>query len=241
MIPNVPPPAWIPWTEALAGLSLNPDFFPRAERYLDALASINTELNLTAFDPLREGKAHIVDSLQVLRALPEQVSTIIDVGTGGGFPGFPVALARPLVGVTLVDALRKKQTAVARMAATVGANNVSSVWGRAEDLGHEAGHREKYDVALCRAVGRFSMVLELTLPLVRIGGLCLLHRGQEAPMDLTAAVSHWGTLGARHKGSLQYRLPGNDHDRFVICIEKTDQISDRYPRRAGIPAKRPLW
>lgn len=238
---TLPSTGWTPWAEVLAGLSLATDFFPGAERYLDALAAANAELNLTAFDPRLEGRAHVVDSLQALRGLPVGAASVIDVGTGGGFPGLPVALARPGLSVALLDALRKKQAATASVAVAAGAGNVTALWGRAEDIGRDPAHRETYDAALCRAVGRLPVVLELTLPFLRAGGRCLLHRGQEAPTEIEAAIPHLESLGARLGDVFRYRLPGNNHDRFVICIEKAGQIDKRYPRRPGIPAKRPLW
>lgn len=241
MTSSLPPSDWAPWAAALAGLSLEADFFTRADRYINALAAANAELNLTAFDPRLEGRAHVVDSLQALRGLLDGAASVIDVGTGGGFPGLPVALARPMLSVTLLDALRKKQAAVAGVAAAAGAGNAKALWGRAEDMGRDPVHREIYDAALCRAVGRLPVVLELTLPLLRVGGRCLLHRGQESKTEIEAAVPHLNSLGARLGDVFPYRLPGNDHDRFLICIEKSDQISNRYPRRPGVPAKRPLW
>jgi 16S rRNA (guanine527-N7)-methyltransferase len=237
----LPSMGWTPWAEALAGLSLADDFFPRAERFLEALAVANEELNLTAFDPRLEGRAHVVDSLHVLRGLPVGAASVIDVGTGGGFPGLPVALARPGLSVALLDALRKKQAAVQSVAAAAGAGNARTLWGRAEDIARDPIHRETYDAALCRAVGRLPVVLELTLPFLRAGGRCLLHRGQEAQTEIEAAIPHLGVLSAQPGGFFRYRLPGNNFDRFVICIEKTGQIDDKYPRRPGIPAKRPLW
>jgi 16S rRNA (guanine527-N7)-methyltransferase len=235
------PSRWDALADTLGGLSLPADFFPRADLYLDALAAANAEGNLVSFDPLRDGPAHVADSLQALRGLPGRIRTGIDVGTGGGFPGIPLALALPECRVVLLDGIRKKQAAVSGLAVAAGAGNVSALWGRAEELAREGEQRETHDVAFCRAVGRLPVVLELTLPFVRVGGLCLLHRGLEAPGELEAAITHLGDLGARSGGLIGYRLPGTDHDRFIVCIEKTDQIEDRYPRRPGIPAKRPLW
>ncbi|TXH25258.1 MAG: 16S rRNA (guanine(527)-N(7))-methyltransferase RsmG [Elusimicrobia bacterium] len=235
------PVDWKRFSGIFDDLSLPENFFHRAERYLAALAEVNAALNLVAFDPRREGPAHVVDSLRTLGAIPADAHAVIDVGTGGGFPGLPVALARPDLRVVLLDSLRKKQAAVAGLAVAVGAGNAEALWGRAEDLGRDVNHREAYDVALCRAVGRLPTVLELTLPLVRVGGRCVLHRGQEAPQEVSAAVPKLADLGARLVGQIAYRLPGNDHDRFIVCIEKSDQIDIRFPRRSGVPAKRPLW
>lgn len=239
---NSPAPSrWDALADLLDGLSLPADFFPRVDLYLAALAAANTGINLVSFDPLRDGPAQVADSLQALRGLPGDARTGIDVGTGGGFPGIPLALARPDFRVVLLDGIRKKQAAVSGLAVAARAGNASALWGRAEELARQGGQREAHDVAFCRAVGRLPVVLELTLPFVRVGGLCLLHRGVEAPGELEAAIPRLGDLGARSGGLIGYRLPGTDHDRFIICIEKTDQINDRFPRRPGIPAKRPLW
>jgi 16S rRNA (guanine527-N7)-methyltransferase len=235
------PPAWTPFTAPLGGLDLPGDFFPQVERFLDTLSAINESLNLISFSTRDDLRSHVVDSLQVLRLAGTGTAlNVIDVGSGGGFPGIPVALARPHWRVTLLDSLRKKQLAMASLIEELNVPPIFTLCQRAEDLGHEMEHREKFDLALCRAVGRFSPVLELTLPLLRVGGRSLLHRGADGLADGDRSAKALTELGGHLGSTYSYRLPGLDNDRHIICIEKTTQTSFMFPRRAGIPDKRPL-
>ena len=161
-------------------------------------------------------------------------------GTGGGFPGVPLAIARPAWTVTLLDSLRKKQTAVASLLEAAQIKNGRAIWGRAEDLARQAEHREAYDGALCRAVGRLTTVLELTLPFVKVGGAAVLHRGSDGRVELAEAGRALKDLGGRPGPIYSYRLPGLEKERLILCVEKTHQTSIGFPRRAGIPAKKPL-
>jgi 16S rRNA (guanine527-N7)-methyltransferase len=235
------PPDWTFFSSALAGLDLPDHFFDFAEGYLKDLAAINKELNLISFSTERELRTHVADALQILR-IPciGEAPKVIDVGTGGGFPGVPLALARPQWTLHLLDSVRKKQAALASLLTARGTTNVEALWGRAEDLARQVQHRETYDIALCRAVGRLSTVLELTLPLARVGGLAILHRGAEGREELAAAGRALKELGGREGTVFPYRLPGLDKERLIICIEKTYQTASAYPRRAGMPAKKPL-
>lgn len=242
--------SWAPYAAALEGLSLPPDFFPRVESYLSALATLNQSLNLISFSTEEELCGHVVDALQALHPLltfrtlrvlsSSSPLRLIDVGTGGGLPGVPLAIARPLWSVTLLDSLRKKQVAVAGLLETAQIKNGNALWGRAEDLGRQAEHREVYDGALCRAVGRLTTVLELTLPFVKIGGAVYLHRGFEGRDELAESARALKELGGQPGPIFSYRLPGLDKERLILCVEKTHQTSIAFPRRAGIPAKKPL-
>jgi 16S rRNA (guanine527-N7)-methyltransferase len=236
---GVPLP-WARFSSALEGLVLPDDFFTRVEIYLDALSEINQSLNLISFSTKEELFGHVVDALQVLRVAPEGPLRLIDVGTGGGLPGVPLALARPSWSVTLLDSLRKKQAAVSSLLETAKVSNAQAVWGRAEEVAHGAANRETYDGALCRAVGRLTTVLELTVPFLKIGGSAYLHRGSDGREELALASPALTSLGGKIGPIFPYRLPGLDKDRLILCIEKTYQTLTGFPRRAGMPAKRPL-
>ena len=239
----VTPSSWATYSEALEGLDLPPHFFPRVESYLSALTSVNQSLNLISFSTEEELRGHVVDALQALRGgcpVWGLSPCLIDVGTGGGFPGVPLAIARPAWTVTLLDSLRKKQTAVAGLLETAQIKNGRAIWGRAEDLARQAEHREVYDGALCRAVGRLTTVLELTLPFVKIGGVAVLHRGSDGRDELAKSDRALKDLGGRPGPIYSYRLPGLEKERLILCVEKTHQTSIGFPRRAGIPAKKPL-
>lgn len=235
------PPPWTAFSIAFEGLSLPENFFPKIESYLHSLALVNQSINLISFGTESELRAHVVDALQALRLFPAGDGfRVIDVGTGGGFPGVPLALARSGWVFSLLDSIKKKQTAVSSLLESVPMTNASALCGRAEELGHQEEHRGQYDFALCRAVGRLSMVLELTLPFLKVGGKAILHRGNDGAEEVGVIGKALSELGGCNRPSLSYRLPGLDKERIVICIEKTSQTSTKYPRRVGIPEKRPL-
>ncbi|MBP9699474.1 MAG: 16S rRNA (guanine(527)-N(7))-methyltransferase RsmG [Elusimicrobia bacterium] len=234
-------PGWENYTQPLAGLGLPDLFFARADAYLGALQSANRDVNLVSSATVNDLRLHVVDSVQALRGAPvDSPCRAIDVGSGGGFPGVPLAIARPQWDVSLLDSLRKKQVALQSISSNLGWTNVHPLCARAEELARDPAHRESYDLAFCRAVGRFSTVLELTLPLLKVGGLALLHRGHEGPIELDAAQSVLSKLGGKTGHILSYGIVGLDFGRFIICIEKSSQTCDVFPRRPGVPEKKPL-
>ena len=209
---------------------------------LDVKAA-NDRLNLVSDAGDRELFLHMLDSLQALRdpeALREN-ARIIDVGTGGGFPGLPLLAVRSRWRGTLLDSVRKKTDAVGEIARSRFGDRVEALWSRSETLAREEGRRDAYDLAFCRAVGRFTTVLELTLPLLKPGGVLLAHRGHEAPeMETAAATTALGSLGGRLEEITPYSLPGLDKTRYIVRVVKTAATLPAYPRREGVPAKRPL-
>ncbi|HMX42120.1 MAG TPA: 16S rRNA (guanine(527)-N(7))-methyltransferase RsmG [Elusimicrobiota bacterium] len=227
----------------LETLGLDPALLDRLDLLAREFARTNRDINLVSYST--DGELwwnHLLDSLCVLKD-PEARSLAsgraIDVGSGGGFPGVPLALAKPGWSVTLLDSIQKKLRAVEGFLPVLGASVVARL-GRAEEIARVPDFREKFDVALCRAVGPLSEVLELTLPFVRPGGFCFLHRGVEARTEAEGVGRALKELGGRLGNLTPYRLPGLDRDRYIVRIHKLSQTSFNYPRRVGIPAKRPL-
>ncbi|HRY28835.1 MAG TPA: 16S rRNA (guanine(527)-N(7))-methyltransferase RsmG [Elusimicrobiota bacterium] len=212
--------------------------------FLKELKVWNRRVNLVSFhcdEELLLG--HLLDSLAALQDpwLKNQPSLrFVDVGTGGGFPGLPLVLARPEWRGLLLESVRKKTAFLETLVERLPLPTVAVLAERAEDAGRREEHREEYDAAFCRAVGPFSTVLELTLPLVRVGGAALLHRGHEAPQETSAAGEALARLGGRLGGHTVYRLPHLTQPRYIVRIEKTSATPEEYPRRNGRPAKRPL-
>jgi 16S rRNA (guanine527-N7)-methyltransferase len=214
--------------------------------FLQALTTSNKTTNLISFSSDDELiKLHLLDSLMALLACtshsPLGTSSLraIDVGTGGGFPGVPLALAQPSWSVTLLDSVRKKQLFLERIVSGLHLSG-PALWGRAEDFAHDPAHRETYDLAFCRAVGRFSTALELTLPFLKIGGAFLAHRGEDGPEEAQTASFALKELGGTLSTSYAYQLPGLSKKRHIVRIEKTKPSPREYPRRVGLPTKKPL-
>ncbi len=209
---------------------------------LKDVKTANGRMNLVADDGDDALFLHMLDSLQVFRdpAAARADARVIDVGTGGGFPGLPVLVARAAWTGLLLDSVRKKAEAVGEIAGKHLAGRGTISWARAETLAKDPSRRELYDLAFCRAVGRFTTVAELTLPFLKTGGAVLAHRGHEAPSETEAAAKALDVLGGRVAAMTVYDLPGLDKKRYIVRVEKIRATPDAYPRREGVPAKKPL-
>lgn len=217
-----------------------------AERLLafrEALLDEAARVNLTSVhDPEKVREIHLLDSLAGVRALPDDARRIVDVGTGGGLPGIPLALARPEARVTLVEATRRKAEACGRIAARLGlAGRVAVVWARAEEVG-QGGGRESFDVAVVRAVAALPVAMELALPLVAPGGRAVFWKGPAAEEgdELGRGERAAALLGGGRIWVDRYRLPATGARRMLVVAEKARSTPAGYPRRPGVPSKRPL-
>ncbi|MCC6681612.1 MAG: 16S rRNA (guanine(527)-N(7))-methyltransferase RsmG [Phycisphaeraceae bacterium] len=215
-------------------------------QYLDLLLEANARFNLTAVrDRDTAWQRLILDSLtlrEALELLPPG-SQVIDVGTGGGIPGIPLAISLPGAGVnfTLLDATGKKVRFLEQTIAALALTNVQAIQDRAETLGQNRQHRQHYDAAVSRAVGTVSEVLEYTLPLVKVGGQVLLLKGAEAQEQLAAAGDALDVLGAGDVAVFDAYPEGTgDSDLVIISVLKDRPTPATYPRRPGVPKSQPL-
>jgi len=218
--------------------------FAEALMFLAALVlERNREINLTALtDPFEFVELNLLDSLAPV-SLPmlENAETVIDVGSGAGFPGLPLALLYPEKSFVLTDALRKRTDFIAEASNTLGLKNVRAVHARAEALGKDKGFREKFDLALCRAVGALPIILEYALPLVKIGGSFVAYKTVQAKNEIEESLLARETLGAAAVvETFTYRdlLPDRGHALYIISKETS--TPEKFPRREGVPAKIPL-
>ena len=213
--------------------------------YARLLAAAATHLNLTAVrDPAGIERRHLVESLALVRvleaeaALPEGGSAI-DVGSGGGLPGIPLAVVRPDLRVTLLEATGKKAAFLSEALTALGLTEVSVIAARAEAVGHDPAWRERFDLALARAVAPLNTLVELTLPLVAVGGRMAAVKGSRVHDELTAAAAAIRRCGGRLEGV--EHLPVTDESPLsVVLIVKAQPTPPQFPRRSGMPAKRPL-
>lgn len=179
----------------------------------------------------------ILDSLKLLPQVP-QGARVIDVGSGGGVPGVPLALARPDLEVVLVESNRRKAGFLERAAAAVGAGRIIVACARAEELGREPEHRERFDLAVAKALAPLRVLLELTSPLVRVGGLVLAPKGPRFDTELEESQNALRTLNLEPLDPVLYQL--GDKSYTLGRFRKTAPTPPRYPRRPGLPAKSPL-
>lgn len=207
----------------------------------------NAKFNLTAItDPGEILHKHILDSLlaaEILSGrLPEGIPQprLIDVGSGAGFPSLPIAAAIPRMRVTALDATAKKCAHMRSAAARAHLANFSAVNGRAEELGRQNTHREKYDFVTARAVANLPVLAELCLPLCRVGGIFLAMKGKSARDEIAAASAGIEKLGGRVADCSEYRVPGDENPRYMVIIEKVRPTPAAYPRQYGTISKNPL-
>ncbi len=210
--------------------------------YATELISWNQRFNLTAItDPAEIESKHFLDSLSCLLAMRErQADRVVDIGTGAGFPGLPLKIVCPQLQMTLVEATGKKLDFCRHIVQGLGLEHVDLVHGRAEDIGHSPDHRQSYDWAVARAVASMPVLVEYLLPLLRLGGRAVAQKGESGPAEAHAAEAALKVLGGRTHQVIRVELPGVAEVRFLVVVEKAAATPPEYPRRAGLPAKRPL-
>lgn len=249
MNPTQPTPQFLQSCQTL-GLSLSPVELDQLTRYLDLLFQTNQQFNLTSIvDPEKAWMRHILDSLSLLPHLIDDESdtsgggsgsvSLIDVGSGGGLPGIPLAICLPQVNITLLEATGKKARFLEQVVRDLQLANVRVIHERAETLGQHKNHRQQYDLAIARAVGPLRVLLELTLPFVKVGGKLLAMKGVKAEAELAEATDAMMLLGGGEFECFE-AMPGLDDEAVIIEIIKADQTPKKYPRLPGEPKLHPL-
>ena len=199
----------------------------------------NQVMNLTAItDPDQVAALHFLDSLAVWQAGELEGASLIDVGTGAGFPGLPLRIAHPDLRVTLLDSLGKRVTFLEEVCAALGLSDVACVHGRAEEFA--SARRERFDAAVSRAVADLRILSELCLPLVRVGGRFIAMKSTDCEGELTAAGGAVRTLGGRVERLLDYDIPGAGVRHRLVIIRKERPTPAKYPRRFAQIKKQPL-
>jgi 16S rRNA (guanine527-N7)-methyltransferase len=213
------------------------------ELYYRQLIAWNERVNLTAITDCDEVQVkHFLDSLSCLQVLPSLASETrcIDIGAGAGFPGLPLKIVRSQARLTLLEATGKKALFLEHIVDELGLREVQIVRGRAEELGRQPAFRESYHVALARAVGHLAVLLEYALPLLTIGGVFVAQKGEKIEGEVETAQGAMEILGGRVKEVRAVQLPGLEASRYLVVVEKVVPTPQKYPRRVGIPVKRPL-
>ena len=227
----------------LLGIRLSETQTRQFVRYYTELVHWNRRVNLTAVTEWEGAQVrHFLDSLSAAQAVPPamlRTGTFIDVGSGGGFPGIPMKLAFPGMSGALLDSTAKKTAFLAHMCEALELKDIAVRTGRAESLAHDFEMREAFDVAFARAVGEVATLAELTLPFVHVGGTVVMHKKAGIALEMERAQNAIETLGGKVREVLPVSPPGLDN-RALVVLEKVRATPERYPRRPGMPAKRPL-
>ncbi|MGS4845745.1 16S rRNA (guanine(527)-N(7))-methyltransferase RsmG [Streptococcus sp. W151] len=212
------------------------------ERYFELLVEWNEKINLTAITEKDEVYLkHFYDSIApILQGLIEnQPIRLLDIGAGAGFPSLPMKILFPELDVTIIDSLNKRINFLHLLAEELGLSGVHFYHGRAEDFAQDKAFRAQFDIVTARAVARMQVLSELTIPYLKVGGRLLALKASNAPEELEEAKNALNLLFSKVEDNLQYELPNGD-PRYITVVEKKKETPNKYPRKAGMPNKRPL-
>jgi 16S rRNA (guanine527-N7)-methyltransferase len=212
------------------------------EQYERTLLDWNLRYNLTAIrDPEEVRVKHFLDSLTCLKAMRDTpIERVIDVGTGAGFPGIPLKIVCPAMRLTLVESVGKKADFLRYTVKVLGLEGVNILQERAETLGQMCAHREHYDWAVGRAVAVMAVLAEYLLPLVKVGGKVLAMKGESGPAEVHAAEYSMRLMGGHLRQLIPVTLPTVVEERYLVVVDKVAATPQGYPRRVGLPTKKPL-
>jgi 16S rRNA (guanine527-N7)-methyltransferase len=222
------------------GIELNDTQLAAFETYYRELVTWNARVNLTAITERDQVVVkHFLDSISVAPAIPRDASSLIDVGSGAGFPGAPLKIVLPDLRVTLLETTGKKVAFLNHLIAILNLRDTRAIQARAEDLARDDAHRERYDVVVARAVADLAVLVEYCLPFARVGGVFIAQKGIAVEDEIRHAARALKVLGGRVRAITPVPLPGLE-PRHLIVVEKIARTPATFPRRAGLPARQPL-
>lgn len=224
------------------GITLNELQKQQFVKYYELLVEWNKVMNLTGITEYEEvNEKHFVDSLSIIKAIDlSNVASVIDIGTGAGFPGIPLKIAFPHLKVTLLDSLNKRIKFLDTVIEELGLENIQTIHGRAEDYAKQPDYREQYDLCVSRAVANLATLSEYCIPYVKNGGMFIPYKSGDIDEELSQSKKAIHILGGKLNDVVKFQLPGSEISRSLVIISKYQNTSKKYPRKAGLPAKEPL-
>lgn len=223
-------------------IQLTEDQISKFTLYKELLLEWNQKINITAIEDEDEiDIKHFLDSLTILRTnLFKRNVKVIDIGTGGGFPGLPLKIVEESIDLVLLDSLRKRINFLDEVIKNLKLDNVSTIHGRAEDYGQDRKYREKFDIAISRAVASLDVLCEYSLPFVKVGGYFVSMKGKNVDEELDEAKKSIRVLGGEFVDKILVPVPNSDIVHSLIILKKVSETPTKYPRQAGKPKKNPL-
>ena len=224
------------------GITLNEQQKQQFDKYYEMLVEWNKVMNLTGITEYDEvNLKHFTDSLTIARTQEMQkVQSVIDIGTGAGFPGIPLKIAFPHLKVVLLDSLNKRIKFLDAVIEELGLENIGTIHGRAEDFAKKKEYRECFDLCVSRAVANLATLSEYCLPFVKVEGEFISYKSGDSDEEIRDAEFAVKVLGGKITDVDKFQLPGTDMGRSLVKIKKVKNTAGKYPRKAGLPSKEPL-
>ena len=224
------------------GITLNEAQKRQFLQFYELLVEWNKVMNLTGITEYEEvNEKHFVDSLSIVKAIDmDSVETVIDIGTGAGFPGIPLKIAFPNLKVVLLDSLNKRIQFLNTVIDTLQLTDIQTIHGRAEDFAKQQAYREQFDLCVSRAVANLATLSEYCLPYVRVDGMFIPYKSGEITEELQQSQNAIHVLGGKVTDVVKFRLPGTEIGRSFVKIKKVQNTAKKYPRKAGLPSKEPI-
>lgn len=208
--------------------------------YMNLLLEWNKKINLTAIIEVEEIiLKHFIDSLTINKYIGEN-KTLVDVGTGAGFPGIPLKIYRPDLKVTLVDSLNKRINFLNEVISKLDLKDINTVHNRIEDFGKDKKYRESFDYVTARAVANLTTLSEYLIPISKVNGKCICMKGNDIEEEVNSSKNAINLLGGKINKIDYFELPNSNISRNIIVIDKIKETPNKYPRKAGLPSKEPL-
>lgn len=224
------------------GIEQDQNQLERFHKFYQLLIEWNKVMNLTGITEYEDVvEKHFVDSLSIIKAIDlSRIHTVIDVGTGAGFPGIPLKIAFPHLRVVLLDSLNKRIKFLDEVISQLGLTEIRTIHGRAEEYARKEEYREQFDLCVSRAVANLSTLSEYCLSYIQVGGMFVPYKSGEIDDEVEQSKKAVRILGGNIKDVMKFELPGTDIHRSFVLIHKEQHTQKKYPRKAGIPAKEPL-
>ena len=226
------------------GIALDSSKIEKFMLYYRELLDWNCRINLTSITGVDDVQIkHFLDSLTIITVIKDKIAAdcrLIDIGSGAGFPGIPLKIVMPEIKMTLLEATAKKILFLEHIVKEMGLNDIEIINGRAEEAARKPEYREQFDVAVSRAVADLAVLSELTLPFCKVGGCVIAQKKGDVQLEIEQSLKAVEILGGRLSKIEKIDLAGLDDERCLIVIDKVEPTPGKYPRRSGMPEKRPL-